>query len=526
MPKFNTGSVQTRTHSPLRTAKTATGTTYEGHPGYSRDTCSELFLLAVSNFVGENTFYEKAQDRDNRFVKLVREAAEHNPLWTADFLAWLRSDGNMRSASIVGAAEYADVNRKVKEPERGGRSVVNSVLQRADEPGEMLAYWTSAHGKAIPKPIKRGVADAVARLYTERNLLKYDSDAKGYRFGDVLDLAHPSAKAPWQGDLYKHALDRRHNRDNPIPESLRTLHARAALMAVPVKERRAHLNPDELAEAGMTWEACAGWLQGPMDKQAWEAVIPNMGVMALIRNLRNFDEAQVSDEVAEGICKLIADPEVVAKSRQLPYRWFSAYREISNDRWRVALGKALDAAMQNIPALPGRTLILVDTSGSMSGMTYSARSKMSPVMSASLFGVALASKCGAANVELFGFADRIFAHKISTGGSVLREVERFAGRVGEAGHGTQTAAALHAAYKGHDRVVIITDEQAFQSYYGNVTDQAQANIPIYAFNMVGYQTSMLPDNPNRHQLGGITDATFRLIPQLEAAKDGKWPWVS
>jgi hypothetical protein len=234
----------------------------------------------------------------------------------------------------------------------------------------------------------------------------------------------------------------------------------------------------------------------------------------------------VSDQVAEAICAKIGDPEVVAKSRQLPYRWFSAYREISNDRWKVALGKALDAAMQNIPKLSGRTLILVDTSGSMSGMHYSARSKMSPVMTASLFGVALASKCGAENVELFGFADRIFSHRINTGGSVLNEVDRFCRRIGEAGHGTQTAAALHAAYKGHDRVVIITDEQAFSSYYGDVTDQAPANIPVYAFNMAGYQQGMMPDNPNRHQLGGITDHTFRLIPQLEAAKDGKWPWVS
>jgi hypothetical protein len=52
---------------------------------------------------------------------------------------------------------------------------VDSVLQRADEPGEALAYWTATYGRAIPKPVKHGIADAVGRLYTERSLLKYDN---------------------------------------------------------------------------------------------------------------------------------------------------------------------------------------------------------------------------------------------------------------------------------------------------------------------------------------------------------------
>jgi hypothetical protein len=508
----------------MRTAATPSGTTYEGHAAYARDTKSELFLLAVSNFVGESTFYEKAEDRDARFSALVRKATVEDAEWTADFLRWLRGDGNMRSASLVGAAEFVQAALGSKIP--GGRAVVSSVLQRADEPGEMLAYWMGQYGRSLPKPLKRGVADAAERLYNERSLLKYDTanEKRSVRFGDVLDLTHPDKKASWQGDLYEHALARRHNRDNPIPESLRVLTNRAQLMALPVGERRAALDPVALNDAGMTWEAVAGWLQGPMDKGAWESMIPNMGVMALIRNLRNFDEAGVSDEVAAKVCATISDPEVVAKSRQLPYRWFSAYQEISNDRWKVALGKALDSAFQNLPALTGRTLILVDTSGSMSGMTYSAKSKISPVMTASLFGVALANKCGANNVDLYGYASGIFKHKITTGGSVLPEVERFVKRVGEVGHGTETAAAIHGAYAKHDRVVIITDEQSFANYRGNVSDGAPPNIPIYAFNLGGYNRAMLPDKPNRYQLGGMGDHTFKMIPLLESGHNGSWPW--
>ena len=67
----------------------------------------------------------------------------------------------------------------------------------------MLAYWTSRYGRAVPKPVKRGVADAVTRLYDERAFLRYDSAGRGFRFSDVIDLVHPlpaAAKTAWQGD--------------------------------------------------------------------------------------------------------------------------------------------------------------------------------------------------------------------------------------------------------------------------------------------------------------------------------------
>lgn len=526
MSKFNTGTVRTRASSPIATELVASGRTFEGHPGFSRDTKSELFLLAVSNMVGEKTFYESAGDRDARYAQLVRQATLEDPEWTAALLAWLRSDGNMRSASLVGAAEFAKARLEAGQAGMS-RQVVNSVLQRADEPGELLAYWTSRYGRAIPKPVKRGVADAVTRLYDERSLLKYDASSKGYRFGDVLELVHAENRVPWQGDLFAHAISRRHNREDEIPASLGMLRARAELMDLPLERRRVVLqNRNALQAAGMTWESLAGWLQGPMDREAWEAIIPSMGIMALIRNLRNFDHAGVRDGVADQVAARISDPEQVARSRQLPYRWFSAYRELESDRWRVALGKALDYATSNLPEIPGRTLILVDTSASMTNVGFSARSKVRPVDAAALFGVALGMRCGPSNVDLHGYASGVFGHALGLGGSVLRQMEKFAARIGEVGHGTETAGALRASYAGHDRVVILSDEQAFGGWHGNVGDQVPPHVPIYAFNLGGYERGMLPGEPNRHQLGGLTDHTFRMIPLIEAGRNGAWPWQS
>jgi hypothetical protein len=208
--KFNLRDTRSSAAGPIITDITPSGVTYEGAPGYARDAKSELFLLAVSNMVGENTFYEKAGDRDDRYEKLVREVAIGDADWTLRFLRWLRSEGNMRSASLVGAAEAVkvrlDVAKSGLEVANGARNrqLVDAVLQRADEPGEMLAYWTSHYGRAIPKPIKRGIGDAIGRLYTEYNLLKYDTDSKGFRFADVIDLVHPTPAAPWQGALCRH----------------------------------------------------------------------------------------------------------------------------------------------------------------------------------------------------------------------------------------------------------------------------------------------------------------------------------
>ncbi|WP_315987008.1 TROVE domain-containing protein [Actinomadura sp. HBU206391] len=480
--------------------------------------------------VGEDTFYEKAGARDARFRDLVHQVAVADGEWMASFLPWLRGEANMRSASVVAALEAVRA-RTAAGVNGGNRRLVDSVLQRADEPGEALAYWIATYGRAVPKPVKRGVADAVRRMYNERSLLKYDTDSRGFRFGDVIDLVHPvpDPGRSWQGALFRHALDRRHDRGEQIPEALSTLRARAELMATPVADRRAILTApggcEVLRQAGITWEALAGWLQGPMDAQAWEAVIPSMGYMARLRNLRNWDEAGVRDEVAEQVAAKLADPGEVARSRQFPFRFFSAYLAAPSLRWGHALDRALTHATRNLPVVKGRTLVLVDTSGSMSGMGVSARSKMTYAQMAALFGVALAARGN--EVDLVGFADRTFRHDVRRGASVLREVERFCGRIGEVGHGTRIADSVKAAYRRHDRVIILSDMQTFGSHWaGDVGGAAPKKVPMYAFNLAGYsRAAMSAGSGNRHELGGMTDQTFRMIPLLEAGRDADWPWL-
>ncbi|MFC3891576.1 TROVE domain-containing protein [Lentzea rhizosphaerae] len=529
MAKFNIFRARPAGTSPVATAPAPSTTTYEGGDGYARDTKSELFLLAVSNMGGEDTFYESGNQRDNRFAQLVRAVALTDPEWIARLLKWLRTEANMRTASLVGAAEFVSA-RLAASADAGvtNRAVVDSVLQRADEPGELLACWTGANGRRVPKPIKRGIADAVRRLYDERAVLKWDSDARGYRMADVLNLAHPSPAADWQGALFQYVLDRRRDADVAVPEALRVIAARRELMAWPVDQRRALFGrpdaADVLRRAGMTWEAVAGWLQGPMTREVWEALAPSMGYMALLRNLRNFDEAGMSDEVASQVAARLADPGQVARSRQFPFRFLSAYEAAPSLRWGHALDQALQASLGNLPALPGRSLILVDTSASMSHGTISAKSKVTPAKAAAVFGVALGAK--GEQVDVVGFADGTFRHDVARGASVIREVDRFLKRIGEVGHGTDIIGSLQRSYRGHDRVFIISDMQTVAGHHGKgVSDAVPRHVPVYGFNLNGYrQAAYATGKANRHEFGGLTDATFRLVPLLEAGQNATWPF--
>ncbi|MFE3444459.1 TROVE domain-containing protein [Nocardia sp. NPDC059180] len=535
MSKFNLARPPRAATSPVVSEAQPTGRTHEGGPGYAREVKSELFLLAVTNMVGENTFYESADGRDNRYATLVRAATLADPEWTARLLRWLRSDANLRTAALVGAAEFTKA--RLDAGESGlSRQVVASVLQRADEPGELLAYWTSTHGRAVPKPVKRGIADAVRRLYDERSLIKWDSEARGFRFGDVIDLTHPSPdpEKPWQGALFEHALDRRHGRDKPIPDGLTTLRARAELMACPVDQRRALFDDPERARrtlraAGMTWESVAGWLQGPMDAAVWEALVPSMGFTARLRNLRNFDEAGVSDEVATEVAAALADKNQVARSRQLPMRFLSAYRAAPSLRWGHALERALEHSLASVPALPGRTLVLVDTSGSMQA-GFSKDGTLQRWDAAVMFGLALAGRCADAEVVSFSSAaewqgrrypaSRVFPTKRAE--PLLRGIARWRADGYFIGMGTDTVGAVRTHYAGHDRVVILTDEQAADGDVGRAVPPA---IPLYSWNLAGYRHGHAPSGgPYRHAFGGLTDAAFGMIPLLEAGHNATWPF--
>src|SRR5438132_12140779 len=145
MAKFS-GS-RNRPVVPNRRSPASTGKermlTHEGGVGFAPELQTELFLAAATTFSGEDTFYESSSDRDARLVDLVHQAAAETPEFVAGLARYLRNDLLIRSAAVTLAAEYVAAGG----PE--GRGVVDSVLQRGDEPAEMIGYWISRHGRRL-----------------------------------------------------------------------------------------------------------------------------------------------------------------------------------------------------------------------------------------------------------------------------------------------------------------------------------------------------------------------------------------
>lgn len=253
----------TKFNQPVTTSVKAV--TFEGGDGFLRSEKQELFLLAVTNMVSEDTFYEKADVRDTRFNTLIKNVTKADPSWIAGFVGYLRDTLNMRSASFVMAVEY------VRAGGPNGRQVVSSACLRADEPAEMLAYFHNKYGRKLPAALKRGIADSAVRLYSERNTLKFDGQSKGFRFADVIELTHPKPSAGWQSELFKHVLDKRHHAETAIiPDSLDAIKARAFLQSMSPLHRHSfmryvqqgsddHKKTFELAMAGQ-WEWAKSWL--------------------------------------------------------------------------------------------------------------------------------------------------------------------------------------------------------------------------------------------------------------------------
>ncbi len=520
---------------PVKVTKKAV-TNFEGADTLAYGEKSELFLAATGSMHGKDQHYRAGDVRDVRVSELAKIVAIKDPDWMARFIPWLRGDANIRTSAITIAIDAAYAWLKAGIP--GGRALIDSVLQRADEPGEALAYAMSTYGRKLPKPVMRGIADAAARLYTEFNWLKWDSANDGFRFADVLELTHPSPVLINQGTLFKHIIDRRHNRDVKtieVSNALPMVHANAEL--------RRHwaagtgggwLAPATLRVGGMTWEDVLSGLGSSVPKHdLWNALIPTMGYMALLRNLRNFEQAGIAshrkgvwtpgilpERIGHVIDKLSSFDEV-AKSKQLPFRFLSAYRAVASDLFRQAINEGLEHSLSNVPELPGRTLILVDMSGSMfPGYGWSTRqvgdSGISLADQAKIFGSALALRSESARLVAYGTESRVVPVPLGSGLLRLAESAAFTNM-----GGTETRQAITKHYDGHDRVFVITDEQSFS---GDVFRDVPEHVFKVTWNLAGYGQSQAGSARNHVALGGLSDQMFKLIPILEARQRGEWPF--
>ena len=514
--------------------------THEGGPGFQHSMLGELYGLAVLNFVGQDTFYESGDARDARYNQLVEAVAVADWQWLSGMLPWLRSEANMRTASLTGAAHAVHARLAAGQYE-GNAELIDAVIQRADEVAEFVAYWRSAFGGPLPKPVKKGLATAMRCLYVARNVLKWDSSAHGMRFADVINLVHPTPCDGEQEALWKYLLDERHHRDGNI-EQVPMIAARKQWYASADTSKLTSLaDGSAFRGAGLTWENALSELKGRVGERAvWEAVAPHLPYMAALRNLRNLDEAGISFSTASKLAARLADPEEVARSRQLPYRFLTAYLAAPSDRWKSALEEAINHSLASVPELPGLTLVLVDTSRSMTQNRMSEKSQVTSAQAAALFGAILAQR-NPGRVDLYGFANHAFPHVIPKGQGVLSAAGSLTARTNEAGFGTQMTASIRQTFAGHDRIFIISDMQCFGDSGGRTLLDGNGStwgrtpnpVPVpnttkvYGINLGGHGATAIDTRvKGRFEFAGLGDSVFQQILALEAGAAERWPWMA
>lgn len=295
-----------------------------GHVAYSMQDKDKLVTQVLTTFFGEDKFYG---NNDNELVETAERVLNAEPKFVANLARYARKEMHLRSVSHVLTCLVAhNVNGKpfIKE-------VIADVVERADDITEIMACYISMFGKPIPNGLKKALGMAMGK-FNAYQLSKYNGGNKQVKFRDVLRITHPTPKDKEQEQLFKMVLDD----------------------TLPVAERW----ETELSKNGN-------------NKETWEKLIAEnkVGYMAMLRNLRNILNAQ-PDNIDKVYTKL-ADREQVIKSKQLPFRFFSAYREVqgltnSTNKVLDVLETAIEYSVENLPKLNGKTVIAIDTSGSMS----------------------------------------------------------------------------------------------------------------------------------------------------------------
>ena len=492
---------------------------HAGAPAYVLPPALELYA-AVATAGLSNQFYEKA---DTRLARLRTLIAQNEPLFVARLAAYAREKLHLRSVPLVLAVELA---RQHQGTGLVGRLVAR-VVQRPDEIAELLAYYAAANGRSGPKTlgrlskqVQKGLALAFNK-FDGYQLAKYDR-AGAVRLRDALFLVHPRARDEARQALFDQLVAG----TLPTPYTWET----------------------ELSALGQETFATAGERAAAF-RRKWTELIGSgkLGYMALLRNLRNILEAQVPSEALAQVGATLADARQVARSKQLPFRFLAAYREVKalegglvNTTLAVlglrqnpvtqileTLETAISHSAANLPGFGPETRVVVacDVSGSMQ-QPVSARSKVLLYDVGLVLGMLLQSRCQNVVTGIFGDTwKRINLPR----GQVLRNVQELYQREGEVGYSTNgylVIEDLRRRCEVVDKVMVFTDCQLWNSHF-NGTSMAREwaeyrrtvapEARLYLFDLAGHGTTPVQAQPEHgaYLIAGWSDKIFDVLTALE-----------
>ena len=480
---------------------------FEGEKAYALPVQLKLYSLVATSALNDQ-FYEKA---DEKLVRLRNLIAKNDDDFVARLAIYAREQMNLRSIPLVMAVEMAKGHRG----DGLVAKLVTRVVQRADEITELLAYYSLANERKgtkqlnrLSKQLQHGLAAAFNK-FDEYQFAKYDRDGQ-VKLKDALFLVHPKAKDQRQQELF----------DKIVKDELKTPYTWEVELSA-VGQKKYETEKSRQAAVRQKWE---------------ELIFSNkMGYMAALRNLRNILEADVSAEALDKLCWYLADGKAVAKSRQLPFRFLSAYRELKEVK-NGRTGKVLEALEEavlcsaaNIAGYDEKTKLVIaaDVSGSMQ-KAVSPKSKVQNFDIGLMLAMLMQSRCENAMTGMFGDTWKVINVPKK---NILANAMEFHRREGEVGYSTNGYLVIQDLLLGNrvvDKVMIFTDCQLWNSNSSSVNiagiwrkyKQVAPNAKLYLFDLAGYgNTPLTIEQGDVYLIAGWSDKIFDVLRAIEEGND-------
>lgn len=222
----------------------------------------------------------------------------------------------------------------------------------------------------------RGLRKAIGRWYSEKDpsaleyqLLKY-KQRDGWSNRDLLRLAHPKPVSDGHRALFKWAVSGEIGGEMPLVEAAQTL------KALDVKEAAELIREKRIPREALPTELLN-------EAAVWEALLQDMPLTAMIRNLGNLSKCgllAVGSEAADKVVAELANVERLKKARVHPIAILAAQVTYASGKgargdgqWAPvpsvvdALNQAFYAAFANVRATGKNIVLGIDVSGSMAG---------------------------------------------------------------------------------------------------------------------------------------------------------------
>lgn len=466
-----------------------TARTHEGGPAAVIKPYDELRRTVLNCLLWEDTFYEDGVAIADR-IKTLCQNARISISQLAGLATEARTVHHLRHVPLILLVHAARRPRTPRENKELEASLVTA-CDRPDQITEFLSlYWKE--GKCpLTHWIKRGLGKALAR-FSAYHLGKYNRD-KPIKLRDVMFLVHAkphiaayhfTVRAPAiSKPRYKRGETSRHN----------VLGASFAKLA------------DNTLESPDTWEvrlSAAGKSCEETKKQVWEDLLQRgkLGDLALLRNLRNMREEKVDESLISAVFS------TKNFNRIWPYQFIAA---ATHAPWaEPMLEPAMMKAAASLDKLSGKTLLLVDVSGSMNE-EMSGKSKMKRFDAAAGLAVLLRE---IGETDVFSFNTQVTLHPPRHGFALRDSLKALLGG------GTYLGNALARIAKegGHyARVIVITDEQSSD----RIRTLPSAD-RYYIINVASYQNGV-STKAGFVKIDGFSENVVRYIAALETNKE-RW----